>query len=371
MKYCPSCATSLDDNIKECPQCGHVFDDAYPVANTSQRPGNENSGVSSSNNTDQTIQPPAYSVQPETNQTQSNNQAQPQAVPKWKQLLPLFISLGVIATIMHGCILGLSGSSGSSQQSDTVITTTTTVKTYEVSFVVDCEENLIFSKYDVVVVIDGQKMGKIDHGKKVAFTVALTEGTHSIKFYKEGSESVDGNHDISVTGNTTINCKIHCTSSQVEIKEFEASATETQPSSSTTTSTTAPAIEQTETTKETTTTTTAEPTPTPVPTDITKEGDTRFAFKREASDYTIYYIIDLKEKKVYYFTSLDTKATVGTFETGDLNKGITVKYPYDGGTDVISYYKGDTSKIVVFDQSGFDWYYDACYVSEAEKIITN
>ena len=370
MKYCPSCATSLDDNIRECPQCGHIFTDTSSVSDAFQRPGNGNTSSVSSNNADQVIQPPAYSVPPASNQTQSNNQTQSQAVPKWKQLLPLFIALGVIVTIMQGCIFGMGGSSGSSKPSDTEITTTTTVKTYEISFVVDCEENLFFSKYDVIVLIDGQNIGKIDHGKKVAFTMALTEGKHSIKFHKEGSESVDGNREIEVTEKSSINCKIHCTSSQVEIKEFSFTSDETKPSSNSTT-TTAPSSEQTDTTKETSITTTAEPTPTPVPTDITKEDDTRFAFKRAASDYTIYYIIDLKEKKVYYFTSLDTKATVGTFENGDLKKGITVKYPYDGGTDVISYYKGDTNKIVVFDQNGFDWYYDACYVSEAENIITN
>lgn len=533
MKYCPSCATGLDDNVRECPQCGHVFDYVNQASEISQRPGNVNLGSATNNTEAKMNQPPAYIVPPATNQNVVNNTAGTQSVPKWKRLLPLFITIGVIVTIMQGCIFGLGGSSNTQQTKEKEITTTTTVKTYDVSLYIECDQNLIFSKYDVVVLVDGVRYAKLDHGTKISFAIDLAEGIHTIKFHKDGSESVDGSREINVTGRTIVNCKIHCTSSQVEIQEFETTAIATESTSSTSSTqpvtsigipgivadfsfelqsywkedvssrtdtsrsykpeneaafvrmfysvaddpnnsnfktlvanksayaesianaikatkytvyqqeikafgeasglfsvldTTVeqdgvsyttrlyvydfPSVEkqkliqfglivekaanynylgdfskmlntikknngsfggQTEPSEESSTetsvATTTKATPTPVPTDITKKDDTRFAFKRSAYDYTIYYIIDLKEKKVYYFTSLDTKPTIGTFESGDLKKGIKVTYPYDGGTDVISYFKGNTNKIVVYDQNGFDWYYDACYVSEAEKII--
>lgn len=75
----------------------------------------------------------------------------------------------------------------------------------------------------------------------------------------------------------------------------------------------------------------------------------------------------MKAKKVYYFTSMDRKATVGKIKKGNLKSGITVKY-YDG-TETIAYNDEDGETIVVYDPFGGEWYFDKCSLKEAQKIM--
>lgn len=100
MKYCPGCATALDDNIRKCPQCGHVFADVKPEFESSQRSENENARITST----QPEQPPIYSAPLVINQNTVNNSTQPQPVPKWKRWLPLLIAISVVGTIMQTII---------------------------------------------------------------------------------------------------------------------------------------------------------------------------------------------------------------------------------------------------------------------------
>lgn len=488
----------------------------------------------------------------------ANNTSSSQANLTWKQYLWAIIGFFIFVAMIRSCFFG--GSSGSSSSpSSSEVTTTTTVRTYEVTLNVECEENLLFSKYDVIVEFDDQEIGEIDHGKTKTLTGSLTEGKHTITFHESGYKSVDGSREIDVSGPISINCKIHCTGSQVEIKEFDVSAVAADPlsgkpianrqqrkgfDSSTNktisvadficeipdywneddtqkvisdsfykhvskaesddafvrllyavtedndnsmfkaimdnkesyakavaeglgaskytlirqeisnygevkglfsvmdatleknglensatiysfifpstqkyvqfgiivsdnakyvytddviailnsikknngsyTETTVDASESTSvsssesSTSETvlptpsptlaptpSPTPTPTPAPTPTPEPVT-ESSTRFAYSSERSDYTIYYIIDTKAKKVYYFTSIDRKAYVGTIKSGNLSSGITVKYP--DGTEKISY-SGDESRIVVYDSFGNDWYFDICNLKEAEKIM--
>lgn len=49
---------------------------------------------------------------------------------------------------------------------------------YEVSVHVECDDNLIFSRYDVLVYFDGTKPGELDHGKTADYSTEATEGQH-------------------------------------------------------------------------------------------------------------------------------------------------------------------------------------------------
>ena len=492
-----------------------------------------------------------------------NNTSAPQEQLTWKQFAMGIIGLIVIVSLFRSCFFGSSSSSDSTTSSEVVATTT--VRSYHLTLNVECEENLFFSKYDVVFLFDDQESGKIEHGSTKTFGGFVREGKHTIKFHESGHESVDGSREIDVSGPVTINCKIHCTSGQVEIKEFETSITATDPFSykpqnirqqrngfdsntnsriniadytceipgywnddpaqtinedsyqkhvaktdsddsfvrllyvtsndadnslfkkilnqkesyaksvadgigasrhtllrqelikygdvtglltvmdvsiekggvsyraglyvflfasaeeqkyiqigltvsnnadyeytddfiktlssikkndgTVNTSTGETSESRTETSVETsisstptpiptpasTPTPTPKPTPSPTPTPaptptpepVTKTT-TRFAYSSKAPEYTIYYIIDTKAKKVYYFTSSDRKAYVGTIASGNLESGITVKYP--DGTETIAY-SGDESRIVVHDSFGSDWYFDICNLGEAEKLM--
>lgn len=497
----------------------------------------------------------------------TNNSSASQGNLTWKHYLIGIIGFVIFASMIHSCLFGGSSSSTQTTREETTMTETT-AKSYYVTVNVECEENLLFSKYDVIVEFDEQEIGKVDHGTTKSFTCMLTEGKHTLNFHESGYKNTDGSREIDVKEPITINCKIHCTSSQVEIKEYETSVTPTDPLSGkpvngrqqrkgfnsntnkkiriadyvceipdywsddetqkqetasyqkhvaktdadysfvrllyiasndpgnsefksimtnrelytkaiaegigaskytllkqefagygevkglltvldvtlekegvkydaclysfafpsaeeqkhiqfgltvsdnaeyvysddfismlesirkndgafygfpdatsegtlesketghlesvtptpTTTPTPTPVPTPTPTPEPTPTPT---PAPTPTPEPITKSS-TRFAYSSERTEYTIYYIIDTKAKKVYYFTSSDRKAYVGTIKSGNLNSGITVKYP--DGTETISY-SGDETRIVVHDSFGGDWYFDSCNLKEAESIM--
>lgn len=548
MKYCPGCATALDDNIRKCPQCGHVFADVKPEFESSQRSENANARITST----QPEQPPIYSVPPIVNQNTDNNSTQPQTTPTWKKFLPLIILVGGVVLILQCCMLGLMSISNQSDKEFTTEEETkiTTVKTYDVLLNVVCEENLLFNRYDINVLIDDQLVGKIEHGTERSFNIDLTDGKHVIKFNQDGSESVNGSKEFDVKDANIIICEIRCKSTNVEIKKLESSVVSSksfnssnrqqrkgfdsstnkitklsnynceipsywiedefendsgatvqgyvvskdtstsiaqlmccvmddpnnkvfnatmekklllarfymreggknlsilkqeiisfgdasgiftifyyeyvvdgvtykireavfmfasveeekniqiilyesdnteysyledytsilksikkdQESSSSNYNETS--VSSTETTKPTSAPTSTltptpspspSPSPTPTPTSAPKNTN-RYAFKSVASDYSVYYIIDMKEKKVYYFTTYDMKPSIGTIKKGDLKKGITVEYPNDGGTEVISYYKNNTDKIVV-KIDGYDFILDSCDLSEAESKL--
>ena len=72
---------------------------------------------------------------------------------------------------------------------------------YTVEFEVDCIENIFFSKYDIDIYIDGNKLYKLDHGASEVYTVYLTGGEHIIRFTEHYSSSVDGSVRLNVTKN--------------------------------------------------------------------------------------------------------------------------------------------------------------------------
>lgn len=81
---------------------------------------------------------------------------------------------------------------------------------YTVEFEVDCLPNLLFSKYDVDIYIDGYELYKLDHGANEIYTVYLSEGNHTITFTKHYSTSVDGSVRFKVTKNMNLKFTIAC-----------------------------------------------------------------------------------------------------------------------------------------------------------------
>lgn len=89
---------------------------------------------------------------------------------------------------------------------------------YQINIEVNCDENLIFSKYDIDVYVDDFSEGTIEHGETETFTVALKRGTHKIRFVNEEDNSVDGEEKIDISQDETFKFEIYCTSSQINIE---------------------------------------------------------------------------------------------------------------------------------------------------------
>lgn len=90
--------------------------------------------------------------------------------------------------------------------------------TKAVALQIECAENLIFSKYDIDVYVDGKKLGSVDHGKTRTFDVELTEGDHELVITEQGNEDVDGTQEFSVEGEDTLYFKVWCKSDRVDIE---------------------------------------------------------------------------------------------------------------------------------------------------------
>ncbi len=108
---------------------------------------------------------------------------------------------------------------------------------FNVTIEVECVENLIFSKYNVDMSIDDEFEGTIPHGDKETFEVVLKRGKHTISFESAEDNTLDGEIEVEITKNETIELKISCSSSGInaelisgtEVKDENASETTTEP----------------------------------------------------------------------------------------------------------------------------------------------
>lgn len=122
----------------------------------------------------------------------------------------VFLTLTVL--VLTACNGGKSDSQDNSE--------TDNAPKYSIQLELNCVRNLLFSKYDLDVFVDGNKIGKLDHGATRTFSLELVEGTHTLVAAKEGSRAIDGTIDFAVSEDSKFMYKLSCTSQQVEIEEI-------------------------------------------------------------------------------------------------------------------------------------------------------
>lgn len=94
---------------------------------------------------------------------------------------------------------------------------TINIPEYQVDIEVKCNENLIFSKYDIEVYIDDSLEGTVDHGTTETYSSTLKRGTHKIKFVNEEDSSVYSEANVDITKEETVKFEISCSSSEINI----------------------------------------------------------------------------------------------------------------------------------------------------------
>ena len=101
---------------------------------------------------------------------------------------------------------------------------------HKVEVSVKCDENLFFSKYDVDVYLDGEKITNIKHGENYVDIIEMSEGKHSLVFTKQNSSSVEGKVDFLIREDTKLSYEIYCKSDKIKVKEIvtENNSTETK-----------------------------------------------------------------------------------------------------------------------------------------------
>lgn len=100
---------------------------------------------------------------------------------------------------------------------DIKLTTHKAYEKYTLKIVVDFIPNLIFSKYDVELEIDGNTE-KLAHGKDAEFEFRLKKGEYTLTFTNAESSSVKGEVDIVLTADTEATYKISCYSDEVSVE---------------------------------------------------------------------------------------------------------------------------------------------------------
>lgn len=91
-----------------------------------------------------------------------------------------------------------------------------------VTLTVECEENLVFSTYNIDVFIDREYSDTIPHGKSKFFSLELSNGNHTVSVTKEDDSSVVGHFEFVVKDKTELRIKCSCKNNKVVIKRLDS-----------------------------------------------------------------------------------------------------------------------------------------------------
>ncbi len=211
---------------------------------------------------------------------------------------------------------------------------------YKIDVEINCIENYVFSKYNVKVYVDDLLQGTLEHGKTDTYTVALKNGTHSIKCVKEDDDSVYGEAQINVSKNETFKFEIYCTSLGISIDDLLGnSSTESN----------------------------SEQTTKPQEESVSKYEK---AFVHKANEYDLYYMFDTDEKTMVYFGT-DTGSMEGIY-SGDFASGVTMTWELGGDTWTEKFiYKEGSNTATWIDYYGIEYpdEFEVCDVETAQKIL--
>lgn len=90
---------------------------------------------------------------------------------------------------------------------------------FTVKMHIDFIPNLIFSKYDVDLLLNGNKQYTLPHGNDADYEFRLKEGEHTFIFTNSTSSSVRGETLIDVTSDVEASFKIYCHSDKINVEE--------------------------------------------------------------------------------------------------------------------------------------------------------
>lgn len=119
-----------------------------------------------------------------------------------------------IAIILTVTVVAIAlGANGSKKTSEPV----QDAPSYPVHLSVDCSENLLFSRYDLAIYVDSEKVGTLDHGAEDSWDLTLDKGQHTLRVQKADDSSVDGRKTFKVDQNEKVSCTVYAKHDQIEI----------------------------------------------------------------------------------------------------------------------------------------------------------
>ncbi len=89
---------------------------------------------------------------------------------------------------------------------------------FDVNIQINCNENLLFSKYDVELYINGELVGEIKHGTSGMYTQSLPQGNNIITFANKENENVNAVVEVDIDGDINFGYILTCKSSAIEVE---------------------------------------------------------------------------------------------------------------------------------------------------------
>lgn len=121
--------------------------------------------------------------------------------------------IGVAIVVIVTVVAIVLGANGPKKTSEPV----QDAPSYPVHLSVDCSENLLFSRYDLAIYVDSEKVGTLDHGAEDSWDFTLDKGQHTLRVQKADDSSVDGRKTFKVDQKEKVSCTVYAKHDQIEI----------------------------------------------------------------------------------------------------------------------------------------------------------
>ncbi len=94
-------------------------------------------------------------------------------------------------------------------------------ESFALNLTINFHGNLIFSRYNAKMKLDNELITIIQHGGKYIDSLTVTAGKHTLAFYKEDNDKVNGQIEIDVKGTSFFSCTISATRSAINISDVD------------------------------------------------------------------------------------------------------------------------------------------------------
>ena len=91
---------------------------------------------------------------------------------------------------------------------------------------IDFDANIVMARYDVEVLLNGEKVAIIEHGEKLDAVFPVQEGLCWITFQKVGVPEIFGTTAISIVKDADFECEIHANLEDIELRDIVTNAEE-------------------------------------------------------------------------------------------------------------------------------------------------
>ncbi len=92
-------------------------------------------------------------------------------------------------------------------------------ETLPIELEIDCDGNLIFSRYDLDVLVEGVEVGRLSHGSKDIFAVDLPVGQYSLELHNAGDSGVKGVVRFKVEEAGLLHFRASCNRDRVNVEQ--------------------------------------------------------------------------------------------------------------------------------------------------------